>query len=267
MPKDIRVLLVEDDPYARDLMALLLTRDWRTQVIGELGNKEQVMDFFTQTDRRLDLVVLDSEHPQKPDWPATIAGIVRELAEPPVIVLTGTLPDLETLKHALSAGFGGYLIKGEILYALATAVAQAMEGHFVTTPGVRQIAPRRVLPLNSLILDGRKTITHFTRRENDLVRLGIIFNLALRDIADELVLSPGWVSEIVSTVYQKLGMREILTGEIPLEEIFTDEAVLARFRKIADDLASAGPGKGFRKAPWMATLAFHLLTQPFIETV
>ena len=50
MQKDIRVLIVEDDPYARDLMALLLTRDWRTQVIGELGKKEEVIDFLHRPD-------------------------------------------------------------------------------------------------------------------------------------------------------------------------------------------------------------------------
>ena len=39
MPKDIRVLIVEDDPYARDMMSLGLTRDWRTRVVGEVPNK------------------------------------------------------------------------------------------------------------------------------------------------------------------------------------------------------------------------------------
>ena len=38
MAKDIQVLIIEDDPYARDLMTLLLTRDWRTHVIGEIAD-------------------------------------------------------------------------------------------------------------------------------------------------------------------------------------------------------------------------------------
>ena len=36
MPKDLYVLLIEDDPFARDLMSMLMSRDWRTRVIGEL---------------------------------------------------------------------------------------------------------------------------------------------------------------------------------------------------------------------------------------
>ena len=41
MAKDIQVLIIEDDPYARDLMTLLLTRDWRTHVIGEIANQHE----------------------------------------------------------------------------------------------------------------------------------------------------------------------------------------------------------------------------------
>jgi DNA-binding NarL/FixJ family response regulator len=267
MAKDIRVLLIEDDPYARDLMALLLTRDWRTQVIGEFGTKDDVSHFLSDDDHRVDLIILDTEHPERPDWPLSISEMIRSFPKPPIILYTGTMPKLSILQSVVKIGGGGYIMKGEVLYALATAVALAYSNNFVVTPGVVQISPRRVLPLGTKVINGKKRITTFTRRENDLVRLGIIFNLALRDIADELVLSPGWVSEIVSTVYKKLGMREILTGESPLEAYFEDDAVLERFRKITGPTQEKKPDQGFRKSPWMATLAFHLLTLPEIKEI
>ena len=34
MLRDIHVILIEDDLYARDYMAILLRRDWRTRVVG-----------------------------------------------------------------------------------------------------------------------------------------------------------------------------------------------------------------------------------------
>jgi len=46
MAKDIQVLIIEDDPYARDLMTLLLTRDWRTHVVGEIQGQHELHDFF-----------------------------------------------------------------------------------------------------------------------------------------------------------------------------------------------------------------------------
>jgi hypothetical protein len=116
-----------------------------------------------------------------------------------------------------------------------------------------------------MILDGRKLTTNFSRRENELVRLGIIFNLAIRDIADELVLGAGWVSEIISTIYRKLGVREILTGEVPLDMYFTNEAVLTNCKNIINRAKTKQADGKLRKAPWMSTLAFHLLTVPEIN--
>jgi DNA-binding NarL/FixJ family response regulator len=118
------------------------------------------------------------------------------------------------------------------------------------------------LPSDTLVVDGRRRVFDFTPREAELVRLSVVFNLAVRDIADELVVSSAWASEVVSAVYRKLGLREILTGETPLEAHFDDEAVLARCREITRRTKITARDGRFRKAPWMSTLAFHLLTVP-----
>ncbi len=262
MKKDIRVLIVEDDAYARDLMALLLTRDWRTQVIGEVGRKEELGDFINHLQGPVDLIILDTENPRGSNWPFDITDQLKGLPKSPAILYTATQADANILHRLSRIGFGGYVLKNEIHYGLATAARLVYTGKTVVTPGVLQALPRRGLAPGTIVLDGRKPATALTEREIELVRLGIIFNLALRDIADELVLSSGWVSEIVSTVYKKLGMREILTGETPLEVVFEDEAILSRSRQIMRRGKTSSEGGKLRKAPWMATLAFHLLTQP-----
>ncbi len=267
MPKDIRVLIVEDDPFARDLMALLLTRDWRTQVIGEVGTHDDLEAFLADPTGPVDLILLDTEKPNQPNWPFDIAESIRSAADPPVILFTATQPNPQVIQRLVREGIGNYILKGDILYALASAVAYAASGQFVITPGVQQASPRKAFPHGTVVIDGRRFATRLTQREKELVRLGNIFNLAIRDIADELVISPGWVSEILSTIYRKLGMREILTGEAPLEAYFEDESVLARCRRIlARSHASRKDGE-FRKGPWMSTLAFHLLTIPEIDEV
>ncbi len=262
MKKDIRVLIVEDDAYARDLMALLLTRDWRTQVVGEVGRVDELETYIRELQGPVDLIILDTENPRGPNWPFDLTEKLRGLPRSPVILYTATRADAEIVARLTRIGFGGYVLKGEIHYGLATAARLAYMGETVVTPGVLQVVPRRVLAPGTIVLDGRKLGTELTDRESELVRLGIIFNLALRDISDELVLSSGWVSEIVSTIYKKLGMREILTGETPLEVVFEDEAILSRSRQILARGQKQGGQATLRKAPWMATLAFHLLTQP-----
>jgi len=263
MSKDIRVLIIEDDPYARDLMSLLLTRDWRTRVVGEVAGEGDLALFLRDEMQKVDVVILDTEIPGEPDIPSKLAAITQKIPVPPRILYTGTLAKREILAEVLNGNCSGYILKQDILYALGAAVALVVAGSPVVTSGIQKIAGRYALPNGTLVLDGSKLTTNFSRRENELIRLGIVFNLAIRDIADELVLGAGWVSEIVSTIYRKLGVREILTGEVPLDLYFTDEAVLERCKEITKRSTT---GK-LRKAPWMSTLAFHLLTVPEINEV
>ncbi len=262
MAKDIRVLIVEDDPYARDLMSLLLTRDWRTRVVGEATGEAGVNRFFSEAMQSADIVILDTEIPGESELPFRLAAITQKAPHPPKILYTANQTRQAILHELLHSNGWGYVLKAEILYALGAAVTAINAGYHVITPGVLRTAGRYAFPEGTLILDGRQLTEKFSHREKELIRLGIIFNLAIRDIADELVLGTGWVSEIVSMIYKKLGVREILTGEVPLELYFTDEAVLEHCREIIQR-ATSGKSNGLpRKAPWMSTLAFHLLTVP-----
>lgn len=262
MAKDIRVLIVEDDPYAGDLMALLLTRDWRTRVVGEVTNQSELVAFLAQPGGRVDTVVLDTEMPGAPDLPFELAALTEQMPDPPAVLFTGTQSSPRPLNWMINRQRGGYVMKNELFYALASAVSVAAAGHCVITPGVQNARAQADLPVGSYILDGRRQWTAFTPREREIIRLAMIFNLAIRDMADELVLSPGWVSEIVSTIYMKLGLRGILTGEAILEDYFDDEIVLVHCREITQRGKSGSDEKKLRKAPWMSTLAFHLLTIP-----
>lgn len=265
MAKDIHVLLVEDDPYARDLMALLLTRDWRTHVVGEAEGQHSLIEFLEYHPHPIDVVVLDTEVPGAPQLPFILAETLRGREKKPAILYTATRPDALVMERLVQTGFGGYVLKNEILYALGSAVAKVAAGNCVLSPGTVPLAARYTSCDGALVIDGRESVHGFTPRESELIRLGIIFNLSIRDMADELVLSPEWVSELVSKVYKKLGLRDMLNGELPMENYFDDPAVLERCRKITRRTSKRKAGQEFRKGPWMATLAFHLLTVPKIR--
>lgn len=267
MAKDIRVLIIEDDPYAQDLMSLLLTRDWRTRVVAEVSNKAELNDLLKQGNLKLDVVVVDTEIPGKPELPFELAATVQDLPSHPAILYTSTDGSPNPIERMMQAGRGGYVLKGELLYALASAVSMVSAGKYVITPGVERFLAGLDYDNDIRILDGRKQWTAFTPREREVIRLAMIFNLAIRDMADELVLSHGWVSEVISMIYLKLGLREILTGESALEDYFEDEAVLAHCRAITQRGEASAGDKKLRKAPWMSTLAFHLLTIPEIKSI
>ncbi|MGE5222217.1 MAG: hypothetical protein ACM3PY_07260, partial [Omnitrophica WOR_2 bacterium] len=261
MVKELRVVIIEDDPYARDMMSMLLTRDWRTRVVAEYGSnaEAELKQLFAKPANPVDVILIDTEVPADPRWVSRASQIALSQSHPPVIIYTCTKPDAGQLEHLQTQQLGGYLVKGEILYALVTAISEAVKGHTVITPGVQQLGTHFNFSKPVVVLDGRVPVTHFTRRENDLVRLGILFNLAQRDIADELVVSTDFISEVMGQVYEKLGLHDILSGECLLETYFEDETVLSRCRAVLTRASSVSGEKGIRKAPWMSTIAFHLL--------
>jgi len=270
MPKDIHVLLIEDDLYARDLMSMLLTRDWRTRVVGEAGSESEVERFLRDPMNRVGAIVLDTEVPGDPDWPFRVAGYAQRSGEralgvePPAILCTATRPDPEMIRRVVNGKFAGYLLKREVGYALAAAIALAVkQGKWIITRGAYQLALReRIrLPENAVVMDGTKPAANLTAREAEIARLAILFNHPHRDLSDELVIRADQVSKHVSSVYTKLGLDEILNGEISPEVFFQDQLVLQRFQKILDRV---GTSKSVRKTADMATLAFHLLTVPEI---
>jgi DNA-binding NarL/FixJ family response regulator len=266
MHKDIHVIIVEDDPYARDFMSMLLRRDWRTRVVGEYGSDcgIELHHALRQATRPVDVLLIDTEVPTDEQWPLKVAQITRSLAQPPALLYTCTAPSLRILEQVLALNGRGYLAKREILYGLAAAITAAAQGQFVITPGVQMIAGQVELPERLAVLDGMIPVAHFTPREHELTRLGLLFNLEQRDIADELVVGTDFVAELMGQVYDKLGLHELLRGEKSPETCFTDEMLLAHCREL---LAQSPPSPTHRghKTPWMSTLAFHLLTQPETE--
>lgn len=267
MPKDLHVLLIEDDPFARDLMSMLLSRDWRTRVIGELGSEDDVRQFLNNTIQKVDLVLIDTEMPGDPDWSFRIAEIAKTSEESPCVVFTATKSTPDALRKAIDGGFGGYLSKPEIGYALVGAIARAAKaGQFVLTPDAYKLAlqERIKLPAKSTVLDGRKLTVDLTPREAEIARLAILFNQPHRDLSDELLIRADQVAKHVSNIYSKLGLDEFLAGEIQPEAFFDDQLILKRFRDILKRV-SASPSR--RKTADMATLAFHLLTVPEIREI
>lgn len=263
MQKELNVIIVEDDPYARDFMSILLRRDWRTRVVGEYSSLSgmELKQALRSPSAHVDILLLDTEVANDENWPAKVVQMTRVLPRPPLIVFTCTSPEPHILERILQAKGGGYIAKSEILYALATAITGAAKGQFVITPGVLIVAGRLELPKDTLIMDGTMPAANFSSREKDLTRLGILFNLPQRDIADDLIISTDFVAEVMGHIYEKLGVREILDGEKGLESFFQDEKVQERCRGILQQYEANGSRTG-RKAPGMSTLAFHLLTVP-----
>ena len=259
MQREIRTVIVEDDPYARDTMALLLRRDWRTQVCGESGQITGLEELIRN--EKPDLVVLDTENPQDVHWVEKVTRAVLAAKSSPRILCTATFSDVHVLTQLDQPVFCGYVLKGEISYALAWAVVQAAQGNWVMTLSTRHTAEKIPFhPLHALTLDGQRQVPGLTRREAEMARLAILFNLRRANLADDMNIQYSTISEYVNQVYEKLGLHDIQDGSVEPESYFSGQTqVLDHFRDSLEHIWQDGRKK---KAPDMDTLAFHLLTIP-----
>jgi len=265
MAKDINVLVVEEDLYSRDMMTMLLTRDWRTRVVGELHSYDLINDFLSQPMQPLDVILIGLETPADQDWPFKVIEDLQRLPDPPVVLYAGTNLESRLTRDLDKPTFGGFLLKSEVAYSIASAVALTFRGNCVITPGVRDLARNQTFTKPVLVIDGSHKVINFSRRESEIIHLGILFNMSQRDLADELLIGTDWISETMSNIYEKLGLREILNSEVPLDLYFEDEVVLAHFERILENVKETSTTGKLRRAPWMPTLAFHLLTVPEVD--
>jgi len=90
MQKELNVIIVEDDPYARDFMSMLLRRDWRTRVVGEFSSLSgmELKQALRSPSAHVDILLLDTEVANDESWPAKVVQMTRVLPRPPLIVFT-----------------------------------------------------------------------------------------------------------------------------------------------------------------------------------
>lgn len=257
--KEVWVLVAEDDPYARDLMVMMLTRDWRTRVTAEAKDEQSIDAVLQDSMKRVDIILLDTEIPQT-KW--TLPRSFSKRDHVPPVLCIGTQVNRSVLEAAIRPPGCGYVLKQEVQYGLAEAVWRAAQGQWVTTSTVRSWARKACLNLPSqfVVLDGTTHAGRFTPREWEIVRLALLFGLSRREIADELMYhNSAEVGNLVTRAYRKLGLPSLLQGQDAPELYFAEGKVLGHFKK-AQQRAAAGKAVSDK-----ATLAYHLMTIPEIE--
>ena len=70
MQKELNVIIVEDDPYARDLMSMLLRQDWRTRVVGEFSSLSGLglKQALRSPSAHVYIILLDTETATDENW-------------------------------------------------------------------------------------------------------------------------------------------------------------------------------------------------------
>ena len=204
----IRVVLADDDGYARAGIGMILRAESDIEVVAEAADGTGAVDAV----RRLhpDVAVLDVRMPGMDGIEATRRITSDESAAPDgrttaVLVLTTFKVD-EAVYDCLRAGASGFLLKDVAPHDLAAAVRAVADGESALSPAVARLLIREFARRPESDLPPAEVLTLLTPREREVLRL-IAYGRENADIARDLFLAPGTVKTHVTRILTKLGVH------------------------------------------------------------
>jgi DNA-binding NarL/FixJ family response regulator len=196
----IRVLIADDQPLARAGFKAVLEATGAVQVVGEAEHGERAVELARRLDP--DVVLMDIRMPGMDGIEAT-----RRMPRQKVLILTTFGLD-EYIIEALRAGASGFLLKDAPVDELVRAVQTVAAGDAQLSPAVTkrlldQVARRLPAPVQR----DTGALAELTEREREVLRL-LAVGMSNAEIAAALVVSEPTVKTHVSSVLQKLGLRD-----------------------------------------------------------
>jgi len=211
----IRVMLIEDDYYARYAFYSLLSKDRRTTVLDEAHNVEEAQWLLEVNGKPVlpDIILVDVDpFGQERDPVELLRGLMdwlRRRKLPCKVVCCLMEPTLPFIRAAVELGVDAILKKEEAAGNIADVVERVHQGFFCYTRSVSErafgriqgvqhaacylVPPRRGMPLN--------------RALQRVARLYCEDNLPAAEIAEILHLSESGVRRQIRRIYQILGVH------------------------------------------------------------
>jgi DNA-binding NarL/FixJ family response regulator len=204
MTDKIRLLIVDDQRLMREGLRTLLELEHGFEIVGEAANGQAALDAYAEL--MPDVVLMDIRMPGMDGVEAT-RRLCTSWPETKVIILT-TFDDDANVFEGLRAGAVGYLLKDLSGQELAIAVRTVYAGGALIEPAVA----KRVMAEFARLHPPARTIDEglpepLTEREVAVLKL-VSAGLSNREIGHKLGLSEGTVKNYVTSVLQKIGVRD-----------------------------------------------------------
>jgi DNA-binding NarL/FixJ family response regulator len=199
----IRVAVVDDQQLVRAGFVALLDADPGIEVVGEAGTGREGMELARR--HRLDVMLMDIRMPGLNGIDATRQ--IRELPEPPEVLILTTFDTDENAFDALEAGAAGFLVKDTPPAQLLAAVRAAAGGGAVISPATtRRLVDHLVAARLHRERSAPEALAALTERECEVLGL-VARGCSNREISARLHITELTAKTHVSRILTKLGLE------------------------------------------------------------
>lgn len=230
--KKITILLVDDHTLVRTGIARMLADETDMEVIGEVNNGEDAIDFIEDEANAIpDIVLMDARMPGMGGIEAT-RQILERASHSRIVamssVVSGVIPS-----QMLRAGALAFITKNIEIEEMLKAVRTVAEGNHYVTP---EVATH--LALDPFAHNGGSVFDKLSRRELQIAQL-LTDGKKVSQISDYLDLSPKTVYSYRYRIFEKLGIdSDVELTILAVKHGLTDDT--QDYREIALETRKAG---------------------------
>lgn len=202
MATEYSVLLVEDDPHTRTLLASIVNAHEQLNITAAVGTLQEGK--YELEKSQPDVLLVDLGLPDG-DGTELIHKLYHLGYSTDAIVIT-VFGDEQHVIRAIEAGATGYLLKDGSNSYIAQSIIQLKQGGSPISAPIARYLLNRFHTQEPERKNGSTDLPHLTEREKEVLsKLSHGYNFA--EIARTLAISPHTVTSHVKHIYRKLSVR------------------------------------------------------------
>ena len=198
----ISVLLVDDHMLMREGLRQLFSLEQDIRVIGEAVDGIEALQKIRQL--RPDVVLMDIHMPGV-DGITVTQQVVHEFPEIAVIILSMQQQNQQVLQ-AVKSGARGYLLKTTSVHKVAEAIRVVHTGSVFVAPEMTDMIVKEYRRLSEGA-SSQQNIETLQAKEVEIVRY-VAMGMSNKEISEKLAYSEKTVKNYLSTIFQKLHLRD-----------------------------------------------------------
>ncbi len=202
----INVMIADDQQLIRESLKIVLNTEEEINVSGVVGDGDEVLEALKRTSP--DVILMDVRMP-KMDGVACTKLVKESYPNVRIIILT-TFDDDEYVYDAIRFGASGYLLKGISTEELVKAIKVVYQGQAMLNPDIAS----KVLKFFSSVQHDDTTIavdeelaSELNENEWKIIK-EVAKGHSKKEFSEILSFSQGTVRNYLSTILEKLGLRD-----------------------------------------------------------